>query len=588
MATNNKTKKNNRDITWLSFNNRVLQEANDPTVPLIERLRFLGIFSSNRDEFFKVRVASLHRLVHDEELNSDFDMDPEEVIKKIQKQTIGQQEAYTETYQSLMKSLRENNIFFLHEEELLPNQKDFVRDYFRDQVRPFLVPLMLSNKRDFPALNDKAPYLAVLLEDSKKKSKYALIEIPTTIPRMLVLPSSEQGKTFMMYIDDVIRLYLREIFVIFDFEQIKAFSFKITRDSELEIEDDISSGIIEKISKGLERRKLGDPIRMVYDHKIPTSFLNHLLRRIGIDKAEHIIPSGRYHNMRDFIKFPDLGQKHLVYPKLVPQSHPDLEGKRSILHVLTQKDVLLSYPYQKFDYIIDLLREAAIDPKVNFIYINLYRVASQSKVVNALENAVRNGKKVVVVVELRARFDEENNIFWANHLQEAGVKVIFGVPGLKVHSKLILIGKKEAGKDTLFAHIGTGNFNENTAKVYTDFSLLTSDPRITKEVDKIFRFLQNNYERTIFRNLWVSPFNTRRKIIDLLDKEIHHAKEGKEAWLIVKVNNLIDDGIIRKMYQASSAGVKIQCIIRGTCGLIPGMKDMSENITVISIIDRFL
>lgn len=292
--------------------------------------------------------------------------------------------------------------------------------------------------------------------------------------------------------------------------------------------------------------------------------------------------------MRDLIKFPDLGQKHLVYPKLIPQPHPDLEGKRSILHVLTQKDVLLSYPYQKFDYIIDLLREAAIDPKVNFIYINLYRVASNSKVVNALENAVRNGKKVVVVVELRARFDEENNIFWANHLQEAGVKVIFGVPGLKVHSKLILIGKKEAGKDTLFAHIGTGNFNENTAKVYTDFSLLTADPRITKEVDKIFRFLQNNYERTIFRNLWVSPFNTRRKIIDLLDKEIHHAKEGKEAWMIIKVNNLIDDGIIRKMYQASSAGVKIQCIIRGTCGLIPGMKDMSENISVISIIDRFL
>ncbi len=588
MAQQHKTRKNNRDITWLSFNNRVLQEANDPSVPLVERLRFLGIFSSNRDEFFKVRVASLHRLVHDEELNTDFDMDPEEVLKRIQKLTIGQQEDYTKTYQTLMEAMKMENILILNETQLLPYQMDFVRDFFSNQLRPFLVPLMLSNKREFPTLNDKAPYLAVMLEDKTKKSKYALIEIPTSINRLVILPSEEKGKTYLMYIDDIIRLYLREIFVIFEFNSLTAYSFKITRDAELDIEDDISTGIIEKISKGLERRKLGDPIRIVYDSDIPRILLNHLLRRIGIDKAEHIIPSGRYHNMRDFTRFPDLGRKELVYPKLVPQTHPDLEGKRSILQVLTQKDVLLSYPYQRFDHLIDLLREAAIDPKVNFIYINLYRVASNSKVVNALENAVRNGKKVVVVVELRARFDEENNIFWANHLQEAGVKVIFGVPGLKVHSKLVLIGKKEQGKDTLFAHVGTGNFNENTAKVYTDYSLLTSDVRITKEVEKVFKFLQNNYERAIFKNLWVSPFNSRRKIIDLIDKEIAAAKEGKEAWMIVKVNNLVDDGIIRKLYQASTAGVKIQCIIRGTCGLVPGVKGMSDNISVISIIDRFL
>lgn len=589
MAGTYKLKKVNRDISWLSFNDRVLQEANDPSVPLIERIRFLGIFSSNRDEFFKVRVASLHRMLDMDKNLVSYDEKPEEVLKRIQKITLLQQKSYNETYQKLLEEMRQNNIFFLDETQLKPGQKVFVNNYFREKVRPALVPLMLSNKREFPLLRDKTPYLAIHLKGEKDpdKPKYALIEIPSELPRFLPLPGNDE-RTELMFIDDVIRLHLKEIFSIFEYNEIGAYSFKITRDSELDIDDDISTSIMEKLSRSIEMRKVGEPIRFVYDKTMPRDLLKHLLRRLEIDEAEIIIPSSKYHNFKDFLKFPDLGRKDLLYPESLPIPHPDLENKKSLLQAIIQKDVLLSFPYLKFEHIIDLLREAAIDPKVTFIYINLYRVAKDSKVINALENAARNGKRVVVIVELRARFDEQNNMFWANHLQDAGVKVIFGVPGLKVHSKLILIGKKDGGEEKLIAHVGTGNFNENTARLYSDFSLLTANPAISKEVNRVFKFLQSNYERSIFRNLMVSPFNMRRNLYEMIDQEIRNAKAKKPAWITLKLNNLVDDGLIRKLYQASQAGVKIECIVRGTCGIVAGVKGLSSNIRIVSIIDRYL
>ncbi len=581
----------NRDISWLSFNARVLQEAEDPTVPLLERIRFLGIYSSNRDEFFKVRVATIRRMTKlGKKAKELLGADPDELLDTIQKIVIRQQEKSELIYQGLLKEMERENIFIINEKQLSPEEGKYVRDYFHDNVYPFLVPIMIESAPKFPYLKDKSIYFAIKLsrKNKDKKSKFALIEIPTDVAsRFLVLPTEEHKKQIIL-LDDVIRYCLNDVFSIFDYDQIEAFTIKMTRDAELDIESDISKSWVDKISKSVKQRKKGLPVRLAYDEKIDDDLLSFILKKIKLHKGESLIPGGRYHNFKDFINFPNVGRPGLRYH--VPHSidHPELAGKESLFKVIREKDILLSYPYQSYHHVIDLLREASIDPKVQSIKITLYRTAKDSGIINALINAVKNGKQVTAVVELQARFDEEANIFISNKLQEEGVKVIFGVPGLKVHSKLFVITRKENNKLVNYAHIGTGNFNEQTAKLYCDHSLLTANKQITEEVIKLFNFYQDNFKTGTYKHLLVAPFNMRDKFIHLIQREIKNAKEGKPAFIILKMNSMVDNEMIKKLYKASEEGVKIKLIIRGTCSIVPGIKELSDNIEVISIVDKFL
>ncbi len=581
----------NRDISWLSFNARVLQEAEDPNVPLLERFRFLGIYSNNRDEFFRVRVATIRRMSKiGKKAKELLGADPKLLLEKIQKSVITQQAKFDRIYQGLLKEFERENIFIINEKQLSADEGKYVRDYFHDNVFPFLVPIILDTAPSFPYLKDKSIYLAIKLsrKNKDKKAKYVLIEIPTdVVSRFLVLPTEDNKKQIIL-LDDVIRYCLDDVFSIFDYDIIEAHTIKMTRDAELDIDSDISHSWIEKISKGVKQRKKGQPVRLAYDEKIPADLLSFILKKIDLHKEESLIPGGRYHNFKDFIYFPNVGRPGLRYH--IPHSidHPDLKGKVSLFKVIHEKDILLSYPYQSFHHIIDLLREASIDPKVQSIKITLYRAAKDSGIINTLINAVKNGKQVTAVVELQARFDEEANIQIAGKLQEEGVRVIFGVPGLKVHSKLFLIARKENNKTVNYAHVGTGNFNEQTARVYCDHSLLTSDKKITDEVVKLFNFYQDNFKTGTYKHLLVAPFNMREKFLHLIQKEIKNAKEGKPAYMILKMNNLVDNEMIRKLYKASDVGVQVKLIIRGTCSIVPGVKGMSENIEVISIVDKFL
>lgn len=581
----------NRDLSWLSFNARVLQEAEDTTVPLIERIRFLGIFSNNRDEFFRVRVATIRRMVKwphkGKQMFGEF---PNVLLENIQKIVIRQQKKFEKIYESILGELKKENIFLVNEKQLSESHQQFVRNYFHDQVYPFLVPIMLESAPKFPYLKDKSTYLIIKITQNikDKKWKYALIELPTdVVSRFLVLPAMDQQRMIIL-LDDVIRFCLDDIFSVFTYEKIESYTVKITRDAELEIDRDISKSLMEKVSKSVKMRKKGAPVRLAYDENIPDDLLNFMLKKINMDKSDYLIPGGRYHNFRDFMNFPDLGKKNLRYNIPHPADHPDLIGQRSVFKVIRQKDVLLAYPYHSFHHIIDLLREASIDPKVDSIKITLYRAAINSGIVNALVNAVKNGKQVTAVVELQARFDEEANIAFANKLQEEGAQVIFGVPGLKVHSKLFLIARKEEGKTVHYAHLGTGNFNEQTAKLYCDHSLLTSDKKITEEVVKLFSFYRDNFKTGMYKRLLVSPFNMRKKFIQMISDEIKNAEAGKPAYMYIKMNSLVDTEMIKKLYQASEAGVKIKMIVRGICSLVTELKGYSDNIEVISIVDKFL
>ena len=589
MPKNNKFPIINRDQSWLSFNERVLQEAEDTSVPLIERLRFLGIFSNNLDEFYRIRVAANNRLVEAKIKSLEYEDDsPKEILTRINKISIKLQKRFEKIYKSLINELESEQIFVVNENTLPPEHVDFVNEYFDQIVRPTLVPIMLNNKTPFPKFNGKSIYFAVKLTVSDKIAAYALMEIPSRIlPRFITLPDID-NKKYIILLDDIIRFKLEAVFAIFNFTKIEAYTVKVTLDAELDIDQDISQSIIDKISKSLKTRKSALPVRFVYDSEMPKDLLNFIIAKNKSTKSDSTIPGGRYHNFKDFIDFPNVGRVELKAEKLKPLKHPDLINKTSILAEMDKKDILINYPYQTFTHLIDLLREAAIDPKVTSIKINLYRVAKNSKVVNALINAAKNGKNVTVVIELFARFDEEANIQWSNKMIDEGIKVVFGYPGLKVHSKLILITRKDKNKITRYAHIGTGNFHEINASIYSDTSLLTKDKRITNEVYKVFQLFRNNIDRPSFRHLTVSPFNSRRKIYALINTEVKNAKLGKSAYMIVKLNNLVDPLIIKKLYHASNAGVKIQLIIRGICSLVPGVKNFSENIEVISIIDTFL
>jgi polyphosphate kinase len=428
--------------------------------------------------------------------------------------------------------------------------------------------------------------LAVKIVEKKDKIRYALIQIPTDFSRFYQLKKGEDIRIIL--IDDIIRLYLKEIFSIFEPVEINAYTFKFTRDAELDLDDDLTLSFIEKIEKSLKQRKKGIPVRFVYDEKMPEDLLSYLLHALNLKAGINTIPGGRYHNFKDFISFPDFGRPEFVYPKQLPCKVPQFEKGRGIIETILKEDVLLHFPYQRFSYIVDLLREAAIDPKVKEIKINIYRVASKSEIMNALMAAVFNGKQVTVIFELQARFDEENNLYWSDRLKEFGAKVIYGFPNLKVHSKLLQIKRIKDNKEQFITYIGTGNFNEKSARIYSDFAYLTSRTEVSNEVRKVFRLLESHIEPIAFRKLLVSPFNAKRRLIALIDREILAAKKGKKAGIKIKLNNLTDQTMINKLYQASQAGVKVDMIIRGICCLIPGKKGLSENIKVISIVDRYL
>ncbi len=577
----------NRDVSWLAFNDRVLQEANDPTVPLLDRLKFLGIVSSNRDEFFRVRVASIKRLIRlgkrGEEILGE---DPVKLLEQIQKIILEHQERFEDSYQQLLGELVRQGIFIINEKQLTAEQGVFVRQYFQEKVQPVLVPILLDNVIQFPYLRDRSIYFLVVMQRKNNKPRHALVEIPTdVVSRFHVLPKDNK---YIILLDDIIRYCLDDLFFNFEYDQISAYTIKMTRDAELDIEQDVTKSLVKKVAESVKRRKKGQPTRLVYDEDIPENALAFILKKINLGKEGQPISGSRYHNFIDFIKFPSLAKPELRYKAVTPLSHPDLKPRTSVLKVIRSKDILLSFPYQSYHHIVDLLREASIDPKVKSIQITLYRLGNNSTIVSTLINAIKNGKQVTAVVELQARFDEEANIRWANKLHEEGAKIIYGVPGLKLHSKLFLISRVEQGKEVLYGHVGTGNFNEDTAKLYCDHSLLTSDKRITEELLRLFQFYNDNYKTGTYKNLIVAPFFMRKRYVHLINKEIEIAKEGKEASIFLKLNSLTDPELIKKLYEAGQAGVKIRIIVRSICSLVPGKKGLSENIEAISIVDKFL
>ncbi len=582
----------NREISWLSFNERVLQEAEDPETPLFERIRFIGIFSNNLDEFYRVRVAAVRRMVDlgkDEE-NLLGNYTPKELHDKIQEVTMTQQNKVQNILDGILEELKQNYVYLINEKELNHAQGVLVKKYFYESVLPNLVPIMLHKKIKFPYLRDRSAYLAVKL--SKKSDPedfaYSLIRIPgRSVPRFFVLPKVGRKK-YVIMVDDIIRFCFNDLFFYFDYDVHEAYTIKMTRDAELDIDDDISKSFMEKMTHSLKKRKTGKPVRLLYDREMPEDLKSFIFKKMKIKADENAAPGGRYHNHKDFMNFPEIGKKKHYYPKLPPFLHKDLRPNTSVLKVLRRKDVMLHYPYQTFNHFIDFLREAAIDPLVKEIGITIYRVAPNSKVVNALLNAIRNGKEVTVVIELQARFDEEANIYWSNKLQEEGANVINGVPGMKVHSKLAWVKRKENGGSKNYAYIGTGNFHEGTAGIYADEGLLTSDPRLADEVENVFEFFKHNYKHFNYKHLIVSPFFMREFFNERIDREIELARKGKDAWMILKMNSLIAPRMMQKLYEASQEGVKIQLIVRGIFGMQIGIKGLSENITAISIVDKYL
>lgn len=581
----------NRDISWLSFNERVLQEAEDNSVPLNERIRFLGIFSNNQDELFRVRVAVLRRMMRLQKSQLKvFDVNPQKTLNQIQKKVLVLKNRFDNAYLQILEDLKKHKTFILNEKEVNSQQGELIRNYFNEKVHQRLFPIMLDNNKKMPLLNDKSIYLAVRMVKTGKPAatRYSLIEVPDGEPsRFFVLPD-DGDKKFIILLDDIIRYNLDAMYYIFNYDSIDAYTIKITRDAELDLHADLSQSMLEIIQKSVKRRTKGETTRFIYDAQMPEEMLQFFAKKMKLQRNDAIIPGARYHNFKDFMNFPDLSRKDLQYRSMPPVHHPLLNTNSSITSVLRQRDIFLHFPYQSFHHIIDLLREAAINPNVTSIHMTLYRVAKNSSVVMSLINAARNGKQVTVVMELQARFDEENNIYWSNRLQEEGVKVSFGVNNLKVHSKLCLITHNHEGKLVQYAIIGTGNFNENTARVYTDIFLLTAKPEITREVKKIFEFFDNRFEIGKYKHLMVAPLNMRAKLKSLISREIKNAKEKKPAMLFFKINNLVDKEIIKKLYEASNAGVKVKLIVRGICSLVPGVEGLSENVEAISILDRFL
>ncbi len=590
----------NRDLSWLQFNARVLQEAKDPSVPLIERLRFLGIFSNNLDEFFKVRYATIKRIVEAgkggrSELGG---VAAKELQETITQTVIKQQQLSLDILGAIQKELGKTGIHIINERQITPKQSAFITDYFLKEVSPALMTFILTGLETFPALKDSAAYLAVRMvmnepaqtpseDESELAVNYALIEIPRVIDRFIELPE-EQGQKYIILLDDLIRHCMGIIFSIFSYREISAYMIKITRDAELDIDSDLSRSFLDKISKSVARRSSGDPVRFVYDRDIDPDMLEFFMNKMNIESTDSVIPGGRYHNRRDYMKFPSLGRQDLLYETKVPLRIKGLNFEGSLLAKIAKKDYLLHAPYQSFRYVVKFLREAALDPQVKSIKITIYRLAEVSHIASSLINAAKNGKDVVVQIELRARFDEAANIYYAEQMQEEGVQMIFGVKGLKVHCKACVIERLEGGKIKRYSFLSTGNFNESTARVYTDYTLFTANEGIGKDINKVFNFFDVNYRVKTYKHLVVSPHYTRATWERLIDVEIKNKAKGKSAGIQLKLNSLSDYRMIDKLYEASQAGVSIQIVVRGICCLIPGVKGLSENIEVISVVDKFL
>ncbi|WP_298342482.1 polyphosphate kinase 1 [uncultured Algibacter sp.] len=579
----------NREISWLQFNARVLQEATDEKVPLIERLRFLGIFSNNLDEFFKVRYATVKRIVEAGKggKNELGGIRAKELLEIITQIVIKQQSESVDILNDIDKLLKAENIYIIDETQIDDVQDEFIREYFLKIISPALVTIILNDSIVLPNLKDSAAYLAVRMLMSGDNKQFALIEIPKSVNRFIVLP--KQGdKDHIIMVDDLLRHCLGDIFNIFDYKAVSAHMIKITRDGELDFESDLSKSFIEKISDSVKHREVGEPVRFVYDKTIHKETLRYLMSKMGIDDTDSIIPGGRYHNRRDYMGFPSLGRKDLLYDKIEALPIKNLSLKNSIFGAIAKKDYLLHAPYQTFSYVVKFLREAALDPKVKTIKITIYRLAEISHVASSLINAAINGKSVTVSIELRARFDEQANINYAQQMKDEGVNLIFGVVGLKVHSKMCVIERQEGKKIKRYGFISTGNFNESTAKIYTDYTLFTSNRKILKDVNKIFNFFETNYRIYRYKHLIVSPHYTKNAVFKLINAEIENVKQGREGLIRLKMNSISSYPMIDKLYEASRAGVKIQMIVRGICCLIPGIKGMSENIEVISVVDKFL
>ena len=583
-----------RDISWLSFNARVLQEAMDDSTHIYDRLRFLGIFSNNLDEFFRVRVATLDRMVRlGKAAKVHLEENPAKILTRIQEIVMTQQTTFDNTYNQVIKELGKKKVYIKSERQLTKVQKEFVTKYFNEKVRTQTIPLMIESILNMPYLRDKSVYLACVLGNTENPmlQRYALIEIPTKVlPRFLILPSAK-GRHDIILLEDVIRFNLPNLFAPFGFNRFLGYIIKVTRDAELDIDNDISTNIIEELEKGLKNRKKGRATRFVYDRNIDKSLLEYLTKRLSLTKKDNLIPGGRIHNFKEFMDFPAQVFEDLK-SRARAKIHPLLKQPCRIMEVIEQRDVMLNFPYHSFDSIIDLLREAAIDPFVQSIKITCYRLAKDSKVVNALINAVRNGKQVTAVLELRARFDEEANIMWKEWLEEEGVTVVLGLPNMKVHAKLCVIKKREFSTVKQYAFVSTGNFNESTAKFYGDHCLLTTNRAIIADINKVFTFLESPQPNLELlqkcKTLPVSPINMRSYFIALIDKEIRAAKKKQTASFTIKLNSLVDHDFIAKIYEAARVGVKVNLIIRGICCAFTEQKAFKNTINAISIVDEYL
>ena len=585
-----------RDISWLAFNGRVLQEAGDETVPLNERLKFLGIFSSNLDEFFRVRVATLRRMIElankvNIKANMHLEQTPDRILEEINIKVTIQQNQFNRTWTNILSELKEQKIFLVNEKQLNREQEKFILTYFNDSVRSNIVPLMLESIQAFPILNDKSIYLACKLSktDGSIPQKFALVSVPSRLPRFITLPSTEQG-SYIILLEDIIRFCLPNIFSYFGYDTFSSNLIKVTRDAEIDLDNDVSTSFIQKIQKGLKNRKKGKPVRFVFDKDIDSGLLNYLIKRLGLSEKDNIQSGSRIHNFKDFINFPE-GVFQVRNPRKKPFIHPLLQNADSVTNVILERDVLLNFPYHSFDSLIDLLREAAIAPDVVSIKVTCYRLATRSNIINALTNAVRNGKSVTVVLELSARFDEEANLEWKEVLEDAGVKVCIGVPNMKVHAKLCLIKKRNNNHTVHYGFVSTGNLNEKTARLYGDHCLLTSDRHIMADVNRIFAYLENPKNVQALKSckrLLVSPLAMRKQIHFFIDREIKSAKEGKDASITLKLNSLSDEELILKLYDAARAGVKIRMVIRGICCMFTENKKFKKKIKAVSIVDEYL
>jgi polyphosphate kinase len=583
-----------RDISWLAFNSRVLQEAADTTVPLKERIKFLGIFSNNLDEFFRVRVAALKKmLLLGAKAKMHLEVNPQSILDDIKEKVLQQQKEFERIWKEILRELKKENIHLLNEKKLNTSQKKFVQDYFNEEVRSYIIPLMIESLHDFPILNDKSIYLACTLSKKDKtiSQRFALVSVPVRhLPRFIILPS-KNNEQYVILLEDVIRFCLPTIFSFFGYDTFTSHLIKVTRDAEIDIDNDVAGSLIQKLQKGLKNRKKGKPVRFVYDKDINIELFHYLVKRLGLTHKENLIPGDRIHNFKDFINFPEVVfiKKNL---RKKPFTHHILKNSTSVTAVVLQQDVMLHFPYHSFDSVIDLLREAAIDPDVQSIKITCYRLAERSKIINTLTNAVRNGKEVTVMLELRARFDEEANLEWKEKLEEAGINVLLGVPNEKVHAKLCLIKKRVKNLTTHYGFVSTGNLNEKTAKVYGDHCLLTANRNIMADVNRIFTYLEKPATRIRLlkacNTLLVSPINMRRQLIFLINKEIKCARAKKISGITLKLNSLSDKLLIEKLYEAAKAGVQIKLIIRGICCMLTENKRFKKKPQAISIVDEYL